>query len=426
MPQRGVEVGMRIGLYGSIANAGYTLTRGLRAAGYDAEYIHEPADRYPMSQPLWEEVALTIDPARLPDDVPTPAEWKELERAHGWVQPPWVVQADDGGARLTARQRLRAARLLASAPRSRRELREHLVAFAPRIAAFARYDWLVVSGVRLVDAFLSTSPYVFWPHGGDLTLVPSRSETSHQRFEAAAMRAAIRGAAICGTHDPMLAEHFNHLGVHDVPFLPFLVDTDRYAPRPLEARGTYARELSKRAGGRRTLFLAARQDVYWKGTDRFARAFARAVRDGAELLLVVSPWGNDAAQVGTLLGEQLPAEALYVLPGVVSKPVLIDLYSAADVVVDQFALGVHGSTMLEALACGAPVMISLDVDRFRRRWPAWVPPPVLNVSSEEEIYATLRSLGAGELDVEALGGQGRAWVDEYHGIRNAHRFLPPR
>jgi hypothetical protein len=80
--------------------------------------------------------------------------------------------------------------------------------------------------------------------------------------------------------------------------------------------------------------------------------------------------------------------------------------------------------MLEALACGAPVMISLDVERFRRRWQSWSPPPVLNVSSEDEILAMLRSLGAGELDVESLGREGRAWVEEFHGITNAHRFLP--
>ena len=70
-----------------MANAGYTLTRGLRAAGYDAEYIHDPEDRYPMSQPLWEDVELTIDPEGLPYDVPTAEEWDHISRAHGWVRP---------------------------------------------------------------------------------------------------------------------------------------------------------------------------------------------------------------------------------------------------------------------------------------------------------------------------------------------------
>ena len=80
--------------------------------------------------------------------------------------------------------------------------------------------------------------------------------------------------------------------------------------------------------------------------------------------------------------------------------------------------------MLEALACGAPVMISLEIERFLRHWQSWSPPPVLNVSSEDEILAMLRSLDAGELDVDSLGRDGRAWVEEFHGVKNAHRFVP--
>ncbi|MGH3131367.1 MAG: hypothetical protein ACRDNX_11160 [Gaiellaceae bacterium] len=416
---------MRIGLYGPMANAAYTLARGLRAAGYEAEYIHEPADRYPMSQPLWEEVEMTIDPSRLPYDSPTADEWEELGRAHGWTPPSWIVEAAPATASgLSLRQRLRAARLLAAAPRSRPELRDHLNAHASRIAAFSRYDWLIVCGVRVVDAFLSRAPYTYWPNGGDLSLIPFRNETPLERFEAAAMRAAIRGGAICGTHDPTLADHFETLGVRDVPFLPFLVDTERYAPRPPERRGPLAREVERRAAGRRTLLLAARQDVRWKGTDRFARAYSRAVREGAELFLVVTPWGDDTGVVRPLLADGVPDDAVYVLPGVASKPLLVDLYSVADAVVDQFTLGVHGSTMLEALACAAPVLISLDVDRFRGRWSSWSSPPILNVSSEEEILAALRSIASGDLDLEGMGRAGREWVQRMHGIEHADRFLP--
>lgn len=407
-----------------MANAGYTLTRGLRAAGYDAEYIHEPEDRYPMSQPLWEEVELTIDPSRLPHDLPTGAEWEELARAHEWVAPSWIVEAPPATrADLSLRSRLRAARLRTAAPRSRLELREHVDAHASRIAAFSRYDWLVVCGVRVVDAFLSGTPYTFWPNGGELSIVPYRSETAHERFEAAAVRAAIRGGAICGTHDPLLADHFTSLGVSDVRFLPFLVDSDRYAPRPPGQRGDVAREVTRRAAGRKTLLIAARQDVRWKGTDRFARAFGRSIAEGSDLFLVVSPWGDDAAQVRSLLEESVPAGSIYMLPGVASKPLLVELYGAVDAVVDQFTLGVHGSTMLEALACATPVLIWLDVERFRRRWPSWAPPPVVNVSTEEEILTALRSIASGEIDLAELGRAGREWVRRVHGIENAHRFL---
>jgi glycosyltransferase involved in cell wall biosynthesis len=171
------------------------------------------------------------------------------------------------------------------------------------------------------------------------------------------------------------------------------------------------------------VLIAARQDVRWKGTDRFARAYKRAVSAGGEFLLAVSPWGDDTGLVQDAL-KHGPGDGVYVLPGVMSKPLLIDLYTVADVVVDQFVLGVHGSTMLEALACATPVMISLDVDRFRERWASWEEPPILNVATEDEIFAALMSIAAGEQGLAAMGRDGRAWVERVHGVENAHRFLP--
>jgi glycosyltransferase involved in cell wall biosynthesis len=415
---------VRIGLYGPMANAGYTLTRGIHAAGIDAEYIHEPADRYPMSQPMWEDVAMTFDPARLPHDLPTSAEWLEIGRAQGWRAPEWVVEMDPApGSRPDLRELARLARLAWGAPRSARTLRYHRRTSASRIATFRSYDWLVVCGVGVMDAFLAGVRYAYWPNGGDLTIVPFRDDTPYDRFVARTMRAAISGATVRGTHDPILAEHFDAFGGRAPGFLPFLVDTDRYAHRPSESWGDLARELRERAAGRPTLLVAARQSVRWKGTDRFARAFTRALRSGDELFLVLTPWGDDTKLVRHLLNE-VPPESVWELPGIASKPLLVELYSAADVVVDQFTLGVHGSTMLEALACGTPVMISLDVDRFRRRWPTWVPPPVINVASEEDILRALHSIARGETDVEARGREGREWVERMHGVAHATSFLP--
>jgi glycosyltransferase involved in cell wall biosynthesis len=410
---------VRIGLHGPIANAAYTLTCGLRAAGYDANYIREPLDRYPMSQPLWEEAELTIDPARLPDNLPSDEEWRALETAHGFA-PPWVIEQRRGSERRG--RALRAARILARTPGSRRELSAYLHAHAPLIDTMSSFDRLVVSGPSIVDAFLSGTPYVFWPNGGDIRLVPHFSETPYERFLAAAMRVAVHGARVCGTHDPDLADSFGAVGVPDVRFLPFLVDSGRYAPRPAERHSELARDVELRAAGRPTLLMAARQDVRWKGTDRFARAFAQSAREGADLFLAVSPWGNDVPLIRELIAE-VPADAVYELPAVVSKPLLADLYAVADVVVDQFVLGSHGSTMLEALATGTTVMIWLDVKRFRARWPEWSPPPLLNVQTEDEIAATLQALSAGELDVAGLGRHGRAWVEAAHGPQHARLYV---
>jgi glycosyltransferase involved in cell wall biosynthesis len=293
---------------------------------------------------------------------------------------------------------------------------------AGRIRAFGKYDQLVISGMGLIDAFLSGRPYAYWPNGGDLRLLPFRNGSAYDRFVAAAMREAVRGASLAGTQDPTLVDCYRALGRHDVPFLPFLVDPERYAPVPDAPRSEIGREVKRQAADRRIVLLAARQDVYWKATDRFARAFVRAVAEGARIFAVVCPWGSDTDAIRALMLEGA-RDAVVFLDRLPSKPLLIDLYSMADVVVDQFALGAYGATMLEAMACATPVLISLDVARFRSYWPDYTSPPVVNATEEAEIVEALRQLDSGAIDSRALGDAAREWVAEHHGIAQAERFV---
>jgi glycosyltransferase involved in cell wall biosynthesis len=412
-----------------MANNMYCLTRILRRQGYHAEYVVDVQDTFLMSQPLWEEAPVTLDWHRLASAHVGPGTASEVAENSAWRPPRWVVTPIDArGSRAVRRARI-------SVRRRRRQMRSRLaealaqetlaqeIASARLIEQLATYDRLVVCGIRVVEALLSGTPYVFWPHGGEVHILPFRHETPVDHAFARLIQMGVTRADTAGTHDPTIAARLEELGrPAPIPYLPFPVDLDRYSPG--EADSSPAKGLRARGNGRRILLLCSRQDFFWKGTDRFARAFASAVKDGAPLYLVISPWGADVEPTRRILADAGVLESVEYLDSAVSKPLLRDLYRVADVVVDQFApAAAFGTTMLEALSCGTPVLINLDFDAFRARWPAFVPPPVLRASTEEEIADVLCGIGDGSVDIADLGRSGRSWIREHHGPDAARLYM---
>lgn len=411
---------MRIGLVGGMANAMYCFTRVLRQQGYEAEYVEDEQDAYPMSQPLWEEMPLTLDRRHFGPDLLDVQGWRDLAESCGWHEPAWIVRPGADVKKTDLRRLARSARW--AGHRDLRRLYCYMRALEPVVERLRSYDRLVVCGTRNVEAMLSGRPYVFWPHGGDVHIVPFRRETPFDRAFARLSRAAIRRATVAGTHDPTIAAGMEKLGRRGpIPYLPFLVDVERYAPG--EPTTSIATDVASRAGDRRVLFLASRQDFFWKGTDRFARAFASTVSAGAPLYLVVTPWGADVEATRQIFADAGVLDSVHYLEGAVSKPILRDLYRVADLVVDQFTVTAFGAVMLEAMACGVPVLINLDLHAFRSCWPGFVPPPTLAASTEDEIAGVLRLIGDDPAGLEKLSRSAREWIEEHHGPQMASLYV---
>ena len=135
--------------------------------------------------------------------------------------------------------------------------------------------------------------------------------------------------------------------------MPFLVDTKRYAPGEDHLRA----DLRARYGSGPFLFSPARQAWNVKGNDKLLRAVAVVARHYPGLQLILPEWGVDLARSRALVSD-LGLRVVWI--PMVSKPALIRLYNAVDVVLDQFNLGAFGTSTVEAMACAKPVVMDFD------------------------------------------------------------------
>jgi glycosyltransferase involved in cell wall biosynthesis len=111
-----------------------------------------------------------------------------------------------------------------------------------------------------------------------------------------------------------------------------------------------------------------------------------------------------------LRAEGQPIELVSV-QGVPNKKVL-ELFRTSHLIADQFIAGFHGYTALEAMALARPVLCFLRSDDMMID-PATC--PIVNVRPEQ-VYDILKKCLEGEVDLEGLGRQGRAYVDRYYSV----------
>lgn len=155
---------------------------------------------------------------------------------------------------------------------------------------------------------------------------------------------------------------------------------------PINPEKFDARPPTFRAGD--TLRVAhAPNHGHFKGTNLLQEAIGRLAREG-ERIELVSVQG-------------------------VSNRKVIELFGTAHIVADQFVSGFHGYTTLEAMAMAKPVLCFLRNDQMMID-PATC--PIIN-TRPEDIYAVLKKCLRGEIDLAAVGQNGRRYVEKHYSLR---------
>lgn len=253
-------------------------------------------------------------------------------------------------------------------------------------------------------------PYISWATGSDLRELAMTGSPQGRHARSIFQHAQM----VFHGPDPASLEAANALKLKS-SFVFYPVDTEFYVPNDTLRDRTPADELLVFHPSNLD-WTYQKEDRWTKGNDKLFRAFARLVRDGHNARLVYLERGPDIEATRELVKDLEIEQSVEAISGSVSRVKLRDLYYMADVVADQFSHTSFGQIGLEAMSCGRPVLVELDIKTISLYYDEL--PPVLNCGTEDGIYAHLKAA----LDREyrrGLGGQARIWIMKYHGIEGA-------
>lgn len=316
-------------------------------------------------------------------------------------------------------------------------------------------DLVFLSGEYLSLASHLTMPTVFFATGADLTAFPFRE--TYPTSNSLIRQLSLTNAALRSRHisnhvkgfnrvNVILAQPFSPyrnalalLGLHENdqrlldPGFPIPLDTKLFAAKGADALLPQAAEI--RASGDFLIFLPSRlistpsrsriETGSWKNPFVLFTAIRRLLEDvpsqerGAVRLVAIDRVHSpDRDRVRQQLHEAglhnnvswIEAESAQGF----SRYEMGHLYSAVDVVADDFGLGWYGSVAVEALANGKPVLTFVDSYVMGREYGI---SPFLSGRTTSEIYGHLRLMWANPRARAEIGASGCSWVEEFHGMK---------
>lgn len=412
---------MRIAVFENTANNAYIQAKAFHRRGIAIDLLLDRHDRFVMSDPRWEDADIELptgelDSAQLAPAAQAEADW--IRRPPPYDLPRPLALADHAGlgALTLPRPALRAARVA-----GRQGVRAVAMARAT-IRAMRDYDVVLGFGLGPAYARAAGVPCVMQTYGGDIDLVPFADTDDpdcdpFRRGLARLQRWGIEGCSAIAVTDPRFDRAVARLGAESKSaFVPFIVDTDKYRPQPEpELRAQLA------APDETLVFVPSRQDWYWKGSDRIIAGFARALAAQPSLRMLCAGWGADLARSVALAEELGVGGRIRFLEHAMSKTRLLRYFRAADIVIDQVAIGSYGTSALEAMSCGVPLVINLDRERFAGVFATH--PPVAQAATAEEVAMQLQRLAGDPAQRARIGETAREWVVANHGDALVDKLL---
>jgi len=208
------------------------------------------------------------------------------------------------------------------------------------------------------------------------------------------------------------------LGITSYSFCHHPLNETIYTPDKTDS--PLRKELLARHDAEIILFASARQNWQVKGNDKFLRAFAELLRRGVKAVLVVPGWGQEVDRSRRLCDDLgIGRDVVWTKP--MSEPSLAEYYRAADLVLDQFQLGVFGLITPKAMCCGKCVLTSYDP--ALHEWCFDEHPPIVACRTEKEIFEAMLSLGRSADARRRIGAQARRWALEHCSRKSIEKTL---
>ena len=213
-------------------------------------------------------------------------------------------------------------------------------------------------------------------------------------------------------------------------YFPLIVDPALFRPRGPDETGCRPWVQQATAGSDFVVFSPTRlvfgdsdemrRSGQWKGSQTLLDGFAEFVRRGIARnpVLALPDWvlSDDVEVAKTRVAEMGIADHVRFLhpprPEGFNRSELVDLYSVADVAVDQFSSGWFGLVSLEAMSCATPVVSRLDLPVVEQLYGTdWEWLPADGAVEAADHFSTLAANPRAGVD---KGLRARAWIERHH------------
>lgn len=224
---------------------------------------------------------------------------------------------------------------------------------------------LVHAGPVQGPAFLTVQagfhPLVTMSWGSDLLMKAKRSPWMRR-----VTRDTLADTDILLADCQTVADEAIHYGMHpgQIVQFPWGVDLSHFSPSKSQGAGRTLRD--SLGWEEQFVILCNRSWSPLYGVDVLARAFADAVKDNPNLRLLLVGGGPQSEKIRGVLE---PVSAYINLPGWLDRGSLPGAYGAADLFVSPSHCDGSSVSLLEALACGTPALVS-DIPSNRE----WITP----------------------------------------------------
>ena len=390
------NVPARYAFVGNLANCNYMRASVLARKGLPIDLFLHPGDHSLMSQPFWEDFNgeikdLSDKPSEAALNAPLPKGVFRLPIDENW------------SARLSSPE------FDFVDPIDVRDTPEFMP-FLPLFSALQSYD-----AIALTQTFafgpLTKRPYLISPSGGDMWFDPSRGDN----LGRITIR-ALREAYAIMVSNPITLAHARRYRLVNCVYMPFFIDEERYHPGD---EHEVREEWQMRSGGSFFVLTSMRIDDKWKGAGIALEGFARLARQAPEARLVILGWGVDKeAFMNRVQGLDI-SDRVILLP-IVGKKLLARYLRAADVLIEQFVLGYYGSSALEAMASGLPVVMRVEKSQYDALKPGGCP-PVLGAADAQSVADKLKILRDSPTRRKNLSEATRQWFLNTHASSVAYR-----
>ena len=279
-------------------------------------------------------------------------------------------------------------------------------------------------------AYISAKPYVILPHGEDLRLAFGLKKNNFLYHKI--LQASFKNALFITGFSPTVYSHYGSITefkkCHNINNIQHLLtvpcEIKKRRKDKLKLLTNLSKELSdialtKKIDLNKTIiFIPSRINFHVKKTDIMLDAINR-YENIDNFCFIFSGWGTDLNKITTIISKNIN---YYVLPYVISKPILYDFMNLSDIVVDQFGFGTYGMSAVEAMSIGTPVM--MYINNLAYELSDKLAPPVLNAKNTDDILQWFDKISNAKIDLELKSKESIQWVQLAHSPeQNAQEFL---